>query len=35
MTTVPVHSGRDISPTLIRKIAQDIGVTPEEFIAGR
>ena len=34
-TTVPMHGGRDISPTLVRKIAQDIGLTPDEFIASR
>jgi predicted RNA binding protein YcfA (HicA-like mRNA interferase family) len=32
-TTVPFHSGRDISPVLLRKIARDIGMTAEEFIA--
>jgi predicted RNA binding protein YcfA (HicA-like mRNA interferase family) len=26
-TTVPVHSGRDISPILLRQIAKDIGLT--------
>ena len=26
-TTVPFHAARDISPTLLRKIAQDIGLT--------
>lgn len=31
-TTVPVHQGRDISPILLRKIAEDIGVTPEELL---
>jgi predicted RNA binding protein YcfA (HicA-like mRNA interferase family) len=25
-TTVPVHKGRDITPTLVRKIARDIGL---------
>ena len=30
-TTVPFHRGRDISPTLLRKIAEDIGLTIEEF----
>ena len=33
-TTVPFHAGRDISPTLLRKIAKDIGVTVEQFIRG-
>jgi len=31
-TTVPFHSGRDISPTLLRKIARDVGVTVEELL---
>lgn len=31
-TTVPFHKGRDISPTLLRKIARDIGMTAEDFI---
>jgi len=34
-TTVPVHSGRDISPVLLRQIAKDIGLTIEEFIKHR
>jgi predicted RNA binding protein YcfA (HicA-like mRNA interferase family) len=34
-TTVPDHGGRDISPTLLRKIARDIGLTVEEFVAAR
>lgn len=33
-TTVPFHSGRDISTTLLRKIAKDVGVTLEEFLKG-
>ena len=32
-TTVPEHPGRDISPVLLRKIARDIGMTAEEFLA--
>lgn len=32
-TTVPFHAGRDISPTLLRKIARDIGFTVEELLA--
>ena len=32
-TTVPDHAGRDISPSLLRKIARDIGMTAEEFVA--
>jgi predicted RNA binding protein YcfA (HicA-like mRNA interferase family) len=31
-TTAPFHTGRDISPTLVRKIARDIGVTVEELL---
>ena len=31
-TTVPFHAGRDISPTLLRKIARDIGLTIDEFL---
>jgi predicted RNA binding protein YcfA (HicA-like mRNA interferase family) len=31
-TTVPFHSGRDISPTLLRKIAKDIGLTLDRLI---
>jgi predicted RNA binding protein YcfA (HicA-like mRNA interferase family) len=34
-TTVPFHSGRDISPILLRQIAKDIGLTVEEFVAYR
>ena len=32
-TTVPFHPDRDISPTLLRKIARDVGLTVEEFLA--
>ena len=32
-TTVPFHKGRDISPTLLRQIAKDIGLSIEEFIS--
>ena len=31
-TTVPFHQGRDISSTLLRKIANDIGLTVEEML---
>ena len=31
-TTVPFHPGRDISPTLLRKIAKDIRVTAEQLL---
>jgi predicted RNA binding protein YcfA (HicA-like mRNA interferase family) len=33
-TTVPLHGGRDISPTLLRKIAKDIGLTAEQLLKG-
>ncbi len=31
-TTVPFHKGRDIAPSLLRKIARDIGVTVEQLL---
>jgi len=31
-TTVPFHAGNDISPTLLRKIARDIGITVEDLL---
>ena len=31
-TTVPFHAGRDISPTLLRKVARDVELTVEELI---
>ena len=31
-TTVPFHKGRDISPSLLRKIARDIGLTVEGLL---
>ena len=31
-TTVPFHQGRDISPTLLRKIARDLEITVEELL---
>jgi predicted RNA binding protein YcfA (HicA-like mRNA interferase family) len=34
-TTVPVHGARDISPTLLRKIARDVRLTVEELLAKR
>lgn len=34
-TTVPFHASRDISPTLLRKIARDIRLTVEELLALR
>lgn len=30
--TVPFHSGRDISPILLRQIAKDIGLTIDELL---
>lgn len=34
-TTVPNHSGRDVSPILLRQIARDIGMTAEDLISHR
>ena len=34
-TTVPFDKGRDISPTLLRKIASDIGLSIEEMLKAR
>ena len=34
-TTVPDHGGRDVSPTLVRKIARDVGLSAEEFLSHR
>lgn len=34
-TTVPIHPGCDISPMLLRKIAEDIAVTVEELLNQR
>ncbi|GAB4263597.1 MAG: type II toxin-antitoxin system HicA family toxin [Thermoleophilia bacterium] len=34
-TTVPFHAGRDISPTLLRKIAADARLTIDEFLMPR
>jgi len=34
-TTVPFYQGRDISPTLLKRIAGDIGLTIEEFLSSR
>ncbi|MFB2773144.1 type II toxin-antitoxin system HicA family toxin [Pelatocladus sp. BLCC-F211] len=31
-TTVPFHKGRDISPKLLRQIANDIGLSVEEML---
>ena len=35
VTTVPFHPGRDISPTLLQRIAHDIGLSIDEFLAAR
>ncbi len=36
VTTVPVHPGRDLSPTLLRQICRDIRITFDDFlVAGR
>jgi predicted RNA binding protein YcfA (HicA-like mRNA interferase family) len=34
-TTVPFHGSRDISPTLLRKIARDVRLTVDELLALR
>ncbi len=34
-TTVPFHQGRDISPTLLRQIAKDIGLSVEDFLTAQ
>jgi predicted RNA binding protein YcfA (HicA-like mRNA interferase family) len=34
-TTVPFHQNRDISPTLLRQIAKDIGLPVEDFLAAQ
>ena len=34
-TTVPMHQGRDISPFLLRKIAEDIKTTVDELLRHR
>jgi len=35
VTTVPFHPGRDISPTLLRQIARDVGLSIDEFLEAR
>ena len=32
VTTVPMHAGRDISPTLLRQICRDIRITVPDFV---
>ena len=34
-TTVPFHVGNDIAPTLLRKIAKDIGISVNELLQSR
>jgi predicted RNA binding protein YcfA (HicA-like mRNA interferase family) len=34
-TTVPMHKGRDIAPSLLRQIARDIALTVEELLENR
>jgi predicted RNA binding protein YcfA (HicA-like mRNA interferase family) len=34
-TTVPMHKGRDISPFLVRKIADDVRMNIEQFLSVR
>jgi predicted RNA binding protein YcfA (HicA-like mRNA interferase family) len=34
-TTLPFHAGQDISPILLKKLARDIGLSAEEFLARR
>jgi len=34
-TTVPFHAGRDLSPSLLRQIVKDIGLTMDEFLRHR
>ena len=34
-TTVPFHSGRDVSPILLRQIINDVGITVDEFLQHR
>ena len=32
-TTVPFHQGRDLPSPLLRKIAKDVGMSAEDFVA--
>lgn len=32
VTTVPMHAGRDLAPSLLRQICRDIRVPVQEFI---
>jgi len=34
-TTIPFHSGRDVSPVLLRQIVKETGMTIEEFLKHR
>ena len=31
-TTVPFHKGRDVSPSLLRKVARDVGLTVDGLL---
>ena len=33
--TVPFHGSRDIAPTLLRKIARNVGMSVEELLGSR
>lgn len=35
VTTVPFHGGRDVSPSLLRKIAQDIAMDVRDLVSRR
>jgi predicted RNA binding protein YcfA (HicA-like mRNA interferase family) len=35
VTTVPFHPGRDISPTLLRRIARDVGLSIDELLEAK
>lgn len=35
VTTVPFHAGRDVSPNLLKIIANDIGLSVDDFLKGR
>ena len=34
-TSIPFHSGRDLSPILLRQISKDIGLSIEEILSHR
>lgn len=31
-TMIPMHSGKDIKPSLVREIVAEVGLTREEFL---